>query len=155
MRPSLSALTDTIAGALSRYESDDNLGALFDTLRGVARSVDVDSLLAAAEPFRDRPAVVIPLFEHVITQRPADARALVTLSNAYWLSGRGPEIVEDLATRAKTADPANRAAWHLWALSEPTVRDRVQRWRKVSEEFPRDQLARAALADNAAGLAGA
>ena len=144
-----------IVDALDRYQADDNLGALFDTMRALATRHDVDELVRAAEPFRDRLEVVIPLYEHVTAQRPNDARALVTLANAYWLTGRGPEIVGQLAQRARAADPTNRAAWHLWALAEPSVRARMERWRRVSEEFPSDQLARAALADNAAALAGA
>ena len=144
-----------IADALDRYQADDNLGALFDAMRALAARHDVDALVRAAEPFRDRLEVVIPLYEHVIAQRPNDARALVTLANAYWLTGRGPEIVGQLAQRARAADPTNRAAWHLWALAEPSVRARMERWQRVSEEFPADQLARAALADNAASLAGA
>ena len=151
----MTALQDQIATALALYESDDNLGALFDTLRALAKTTEVDSLIQAAEAFRDRPAIVIPVYEHVIAQRPDDARALVTLANAYWLTGRGPDVVGELASRARTADPANRAAWHLWALAESNVRSRVHRWRQVTERFPQDQLARAALADNAAGLAGA
>ena len=151
----MTALQDQIATALALYESDDNLGALFDTVRALAKTTEVDSLIQAAEAFRDRPAIVIPVYEHVIAQRPDDARALVTLANAYWLSGRGPDVVGELASRARAADPANRAAWHLWALAESNVRGRVHRWRQVTERFPQDQLARAALADNAAGLAGA
>jgi hypothetical protein len=53
------------------------------------------------------------------------------------------------------ADPANRAAWHLWALAEPDPRQRVARWQQVSARFPADDLARANVADNAAALAGA
>jgi hypothetical protein len=63
--------------------------------------------------------------------------------------------VEELALRARTLDAANRGAWHLWALSEPNPRDRVARWKEVTERFPSDDLARANLADNAASLAGA
>ena len=153
--PAMATLSAQLSEALARYESDDDLGALFDTVRALAASADVDAFIEAAEPFRDRPEIVIPVYEHVITQRPQDAKALVALANAYWITGRGPEVVGDLASRAKTADPANRAAWHLWALAESTVRERVERWRQVSARFPDDQLARAALADNAAGLAGA
>ena len=80
---------------------------------------------------------------------------MVILANAYWITGRGPEVVAELAARACAADPSNRGAWHLWALAEPRVRERVERWRQVAERFPADQLARAALADNAASLAGA
>lgn len=93
--------------------------------------------------------------ERDAAERPDDARALVALANAYWLSGRGPEVVGDLASRAIAADPQNRAAWHLWALTESNPRDRVGRWQQVSERFPEDDLARANVADNAAALAGA
>lgn len=148
-------LSDQISAALARYESDDNLGILFDTLRGLAKMADLDSLVAASETFRDRPEVVIPVYEHVVAQRPSDARALVTLANAYWLTGRGPDVVGELAGRAKAADPTNRAAWHFWALAESDVRRRVERWTQVADRFPQDQLARAALADNATSLAGA
>lgn len=148
-------LADQLAQALSRYESDDNLGALFDTVRELARTTDVDALLAAAEPHRDRPEITIPVYEHVLTKRPDDARAMVVLANAYWLTGRGPDVVGELAMRARTVDPGNRGAWHLWALAEADVRARVERWQQVVARFPQDQLARAALADNAASLAGA
>jgi hypothetical protein len=53
------------------------------------------------------------------------------------------------------ADPANRAGWHLWALSESDPRKRVARWQQVCARFPSDELAKANLADNAASLAGA
>jgi hypothetical protein len=148
-------IADNIAVALHRYESDDNLGVLFDTLRDLAKTSDVAALIAAAERYRDRPEVVMPVYEHVVAQRPHDARALVALANAYWITGRGPDVVGELATRAKTAAPDNRAAWHLWALAESNVRARVERWREVAGRFPHDQLARAALADNATSLAGA
>jgi hypothetical protein len=93
--------------------------------------------------------------ESAAAERPDDAQALVALANAYWLAGSGPEVVSDLASRAMAADPANRAAWHLWALSEPDPRQRVARWQQVSARFPTDDLARANVADNAAALAGA
>jgi hypothetical protein len=93
--------------------------------------------------------------ERAAAERPDDAQALVALANAYWLAGSGPEVVSDLASRAMAADPVNRAAWHLWALSEPDPRQRVARWQQVSARFPTDDLARANVADNAAALAGA
>lgn len=148
-------LRDQLSAALARYETDDNLGALLDTVRALAKSADVDALIAAAEPFKDRSEIVIPVYEHVTLQRPDDAHALVILANAFWLTGRGPDVVGELADRARKADPENRAAWHLWALAESNVRSRMERWDQVSLRFPADQLARAALADNAASLAGA
>ena len=144
-----------LRAAVAQYDGDDNLGALFDAIRNLARDARVEDLITAADEYSDRPEVVIPVYEQVTARRPDDARALVVLANAYWLTGRGPEVVAPLAERAKTADPHNRGAWHLWALAEPDVRSRVERWRQVTERFPDDLLARAALADNAASLAGA
>lgn len=97
----------------------------------------------------------IASLEKAVSDSPEDARAIVALANAYWLSGRGPEAVGELASRAISADPANRAGWHLWALSESDPRQRLGRWQQVSERFPEDDLARANVADNAAALAGA
>ncbi len=93
--------------------------------------------------------------EQAVAERPEDAPAIIALANAYWLAGRGPEIVGELASRAIAADPGNRAGWHLWALSESNPRDRVTRWQQVSARFPADDLARVNVADNAAALAGA
>ena len=46
----------------------------------------------------------------VIEREPENAAALVALANAYWLTGRGPDVVGGLASRALAADPTNRAA---------------------------------------------
>jgi hypothetical protein len=143
-----------LSAAVQQYHRHADLGALLDTLREIAARAPADALAALAEPYRDDPAVVIPIYERLVVERPSDARALVVLANAYWLTGRGPEVVGELASRAIAADAGNRGAWHLWALSESNVRARVARWQQVSERFPSDQLARAALADNAASLAG-
>ena len=97
----------------------------------------------------------LPALERAVAERPADAKALVALANHYWLIGAGPEPVGDLASRAIASDPDSRAAWHLWALAESNPRERVARWQQVSTRFPKDQLAKANLADNAAALAGA
>lgn len=148
-------LAGEIARLVEEYHAHDNVGILLDGLRRIAASADVDALREAATPFRELPEVAIPVYERIVAQRPNDAQSMVVLANAYWLTGRGPEVVGALAQRAIDADPANRGAWHLWALAEPNVRGRVARWQQVVERFPADQLARAALADNAASLAGA
>ena len=114
-----------------------------------------EALAQAVEPFRDIPEVGGFVYEKIVAERPHDARALVILANAYWLAGRGPDVVGELATRAIAADPANRGAWHLWALTESNPRQRTERWRQVTARFPEDDLAKAILADNAASLAGA
>ena len=144
-----------MALAVAQYDKDDNLGVFMDAVRSLAKTAELEELTAAVAPYVERHEVTIPIYEHVTAKRPHDAKALVALANAYWLTGRGPDVVGELAERAKKADPRNRAAWHLWALSEGDIRKRVARWTTVIEQFPEDQLARAALADNAAGLAGA
>ena len=148
-------MNDRITALLAKYDSDGNLGVFLDAMRDLARDASADTLIAAAEPHKERLEVVIPLYERIVELRPQDARAIVTLANAYWMTGRGADVVGELAARAKKADPANRAAWHLWALAEANIRERTNRWRVVSEKFPADQLARAALADNAVSLADA
>ena len=97
----------------------------------------------------------LPALERAVKERPDDAKALVALANHYWLIGAGPEVVGDLASRAISNDPDNRAGWHLWALAESNPRERVARWQQVSKRFPQDDLAKANLADNAASLGGA
>jgi hypothetical protein len=144
-----------LATIVENYRQHDNLGALFDELRALARDSAPELLVDVSRPFRDIPEVVIPLFESVTERMPDDAQSLVVLANAYWLTGRGPETVGRLAQRARQLDPENRGAWHLYALSESDPRARMERWREVTVRFPSDLLARAALADNAAAVAGA
>lgn len=144
-----------VAAAVAAFEQSADFPALIRTLQAIAAESDADSLIVAAEPYRDRPEVAGPLYERVVDLRPNDARALIALANAYWLHGRGGDVVGDLASRAIAADPSQRAAWHLWALSEPDPRARVARWQQVADRFTGDDLARALLADNAASLAGA
>lgn len=93
--------------------------------------------------------------EQSVADNPGDAQSLVRLANGYWLEGRGPELVGEIADRARKLDPDSRGAWHLWALAESNPRNRTERWRQVSAQFPADDLAKANLADNAAALAGA
>jgi hypothetical protein len=146
-------LRAALADAVSQYEDTGNMGALMARLHELREGVMPDALVAAAEPWLHMPEVAGPLYERVVEEQPTNARALVILANAYWLSGRGPEVVGDLAARALAADPNNRGAWHMWALTESNQRDRTIRWLQVTQRFPDDQLARAALADNAATLA--
>lgn len=148
------------ADAVARYEASGNVAALHRRLAELADAVPNtpaggDALVAAARPFEHVPEVAGPLYERVVARRPDDARALVVLGNAYWLHGRGPDVVGDLAARALAADPANRGAWHLWALTESDPRQRMLRWQQVTVRFPDDDLARALFADNAASVAGA
>ncbi len=152
--PGMDAAAD-LRAAVEEYQRSDNVGVLFDRVRAVAASVSPAALKNACAPFRDLPEVIIPAYERIVAQVPDDAQALVVLANAYWLTGRGPDVVGDLASRAIAADAANRGAWHLWALAEPDIRERVGRWQQVAGRFPDDQLARAAMADNATSLASA
>ena len=154
--PDLSA---QVRDAVVRYDATRDTGALVSRLLTLAEGADGDAgaeaLVAAAAPYREIPEVAGPLYERVVALRPDDAQALVVLANAYWLTGRGPDVVGELATRAIGIDPTNRGAWHMWALTESDPRQRTQRWLQVTRRFPHDQLAKALLADNAASLAGA
>jgi hypothetical protein len=148
-------VSTALAAAVHEYRQQGDVGALLDRVKALVREAPSESLAAAAAPFADLPEVVIPVYERIVETRPTEAQPMVVLANAYWLTGRGSDLVGQLAERAKAVDPANRGAWHLWALAESNPRARVERWQRVSEQFPSDQLARAALADNAASLAGA
>ena len=148
-------LRSELADAVAAYREHANPAALQARLSALARDATPDALVVAAEPFRDIPEVAGPLYEHVVEAQPENARALVILANAYWLAGYGPERVGELASRAIAADPSNRGAWHLWALTESDPRRRVTRWQQVASRFPEDTLALANVADNAASLAGA
>jgi len=152
-KPGNDPLSAELAGYVAAYQRSGDLGQLLDQLRAFAERTDPDFLAAAAKPFQGMPEIIIPLYERITADRPADAQAMVILANAYWLAGRGPDAVSRLVTKAKELDPSNRGAWHLWALAESSVRKRVDRWLEVTKRFPADQLARAALADNATSLA--
>jgi hypothetical protein len=153
--PSPANVAAALAAAVQEYRHDSDVGALLDRVKALVRDAPPEGLADAAAPFADLPEVVIPVYERIVDARPTEAQPMVVLANAYWLTGRGSAVVGDLAERARAADPRNRGAWHLWALAESDPRDRMERWRAVSEQFPADQLARAALADNAASVAGA
>ena len=146
---------EALSAAVADYQRQGDVGMLLDRVQALARSANPDELLAAAAPYRDLPEVVIPVYERVVAARPTDAQAMVVLANAYWLTGRGADVVGDLAQKAIAADESNRGAWHLWALAQSDPRARMERWQLVTTRFPGDQLARAALADNATRVAGA
>lgn len=143
-----------LARLIAEYRAHSNIAHLKQHLQALARSAMPDAVIVAAEPYRDEPEIVAPLYEVVVEAQPENARALVMLANAYWLLGMGPDVVASLANRAIAADPGNRGAWHLWALSESDPRQRVGRWQQVVSRFPGDDLALANVADNATGVAG-
>lgn len=158
--PTTSSPDDTGVGAalgqaVEAYRDHTNMSQLLDDLEPIFARADVEQLIAATEPFLSIPEVAGPVYERIVDQQPDNARALVILANSYWLAGRGPDVVGELASRAIAADPSNRGAWHLWSLSESDIRERVGRWMQVAQRFPEDDLAKANLADNAASLAGA
>lgn len=155
MSSSAETLAARVAVLAEEYRSGGDRAELITGLLKVAESGDAAALMAAAEPYKEVPEIAGPLYERVAAIEPANAKALVGLASAYWLTGRGPEVVGQIAERAIAADPTNRGGWHMWALTEGDQRERTIRWRQVSQRFPHDDLARAALADNAASLAAA
>jgi hypothetical protein len=148
-------LVERIDALVAASAGAADAATLEDGLRALARTAAPDDLVAAAQRYRNEPDVMAPIYEVIVDARPTDAQALVVLANAWWLQGRGPHAVGELASRAIAADPGNRGAWHLWALSEPDPRGRTHRWQQVAERFPDDNLALAAMADNATAVAGA
>lgn len=145
-----------VAAAVREYRSDADVAKLLARLDAVCEATPATAeLIAAVEPFRDLHEVAGPVYERVVERDPQNAKALVALANAYWLTGRGPDVVGDLASRALAVDPSDRGAWHLWALTEPSPRGRMTRWHQVTTRFPEDKLAHAALADNATSVASA
>lgn len=148
-------LPGELAVLVDDYHLHANIALLRQRVQALARHATPDALVVAAEPYRDEPDIIAPLYEIVVEAQPDNARALVILANAYWLTGRGPDVVGELAHRAIASDPAHRGAWHLWALSESDPRLRVARWQQVVERFPGDDLAMVNVADNASAVAGA
>ncbi len=146
---------DRLDDIVQEYRQVGDVPRLLDGVMRLARDEPVDALVAAADAHREMHEVAGPIFEGVVARDPHNVRALVGLANAFWLTGRGPDVVGALASRAIAADPSSRAGWHMWALTEPTPRGRVQRWQQVADRFPDDLLARVNLADNAAAVAGA
>lgn len=145
-----------VAAAVREYQADRDIAKLLTRLDAVCEATPAtDELLAAIEPHRDIHEVAGPVLERIAEREPGNAKVLVALANAYWLTGRGPDIVGEIASRALAADPEDRAAWHLWALTEPSPRGRMTRWHQVTIRFPDDKLAHAALADNATSVASA
>jgi len=141
-----------LASIVDEYRQQANLSQLLEALAAFAAATPTDELFAAADAHAGIPEVLGPLMEAIVDREPGHARALVRLANAYWLTGRGPDMVGELASRALAADPSHRGAWHLWALTETEPRARMQRWLQVTERFPDDELAKANLADNAASV---
>jgi hypothetical protein len=154
-RAAPTALETALQALVRDYHASGNGGELQARLATLIQTGTTEALLAAVERYREIPEVAGPVYERIVDAQPTNVRALIALANAYWLTGRGPEVVGALAERARAIEPCNRAAWHLWALTESSPRRRVERWRQVCVEFPDDDLARANLADNAASLAGA
>ncbi len=145
-----------VAAAVKEYRSTADIPRLLAALDAICEATrDTAELIAAVSPYRELHEVAGPVYERVVEREPDNAAALVALANAYWLTGRGPDVVGEIASRALAADPSDRAAWHLWALSEESPRGRMSRWQQVTTRFPDDKLAHAALADNATSVASA
>ena len=141
-----------LAPIVDEYQQQANVPQLLAALAALAADTPTDELFAAADAYAGIPEVLGPLMEAIVAREPGHTRALVRLANAYWLTGRGPDVVGELASRALAIDPSHRGAWHLWALTETEPRARMQRWLQVTERFPEDELAKANLADNAASV---
>ena len=99
-----------LAQIVEEYRVTANIGTLVDRVRALAARSDPEQLGHSARSYADMPEVIIPAYEAIVAKRPNDAQAMVILANAYWLTGRGAEVVGALAARAKQADERNRGA---------------------------------------------
>lgn len=149
------AVRTQLDSIVHEYRQSGDVARLLDRVSALSSASSTAELSTAAEAYREMHEVSGPIYEVIVEREPQNARAIVALANAFWLTGRGPDVVGALASRAIGADPTNRGAWHLWALSESSQRQRVHRWQQVVARFPDDQLAQATLADNASSLASA
>src|SRR5688500_2089299 len=125
-----------LAAAVHEYRQRGDVGALLDRVKAITREASPESLASAATPYMDLPEVVIPVYERIVDASPTEAQPMVVLANAYWLTGRGADVVGQLAERAKSVDDGNRGAWHLWAPAESDPRARVGRWPAGPERRP-------------------
>ena len=92
----MTAPTSGFAAALAAWGADyrapHNIAHLKQHLKSLARQATPDAVIVAAEPYRDEPEIVAPLYEAVVEAQPDNARALVMLANAYhFLSEAGVE----------------------------------------------------------------
>src|SRR5262245_6256226 len=84
------------------YRKTADVGVLLSRLDDVARAHATADLVPALEPYMGLHEVAGPVYEIIVEREPENARALVALANAYWLTGRGPEVVAGLAERARS-----------------------------------------------------
>src|SRR6478672_1171694 len=140
MRSSPADPSAALTAAVQEYHLQGDVGTLLDRVQALSRAADPDALLAAAAPYRDLPEVVIPVYERVVAVRTQDAQAMVVLANAYWLTGRGADVVDQLA-RAALADNAASVAG---AEHDPLALDlAVRTYEGLWAEASRDEERRA------------
>ena len=82
-----------LAAAVHDYRREGDVGALLDRVKAITRDAPPESLASAAAPYMDLPEVVIPVYERIVETSPAEAQPMVVLANAYWLTGRGADVV--------------------------------------------------------------
>ena len=100
--PGVRAQLDTV---VNEYHQRGDVARLLASLDRIAGASSTEELVSAVEPYREMHEVAGPIYEVIVRREPDNARAIVTLANAYWLTGRGPDVVADLASRAIAADP--------------------------------------------------
>ena len=92
-------MSAAFADAVQEYRQQGDVAALLDRMKALSIAAEPEALIAASAPYHDLPEVVIPVYERVVAARPDDAQSMVILANAYWLTGRGADIVGALASR--------------------------------------------------------
>ena len=89
--------TSTVAAIVRDYHADADIPTLLARLDAVcAETSDTAALIAAVEPYREMHEVAGPVYERVVEREPENAAVLIALANAYWLTGRGPDVVGEI-----------------------------------------------------------
>ena len=144
-----------LAQIVEEYRVTANIGTLFDRVRALAALADPEQFLEAARPCHDMPEVVIPAYEHIVAARPQDAQAMVVLANAYWLTGRGADVVGELAPRAHRRRRAQSRRVAPLGAVRTELRASASSAGGGFAALSRGPARARALADNATSLAGA
>jgi len=59
------------ADAIQEYRQNGDIAALLDRMKALSLATEPEALIAASAPYHDLPEVVIPVYERIVTARPA------------------------------------------------------------------------------------
>ena len=111
----LSPFTDiraALGAIVQEYHQRGDVPRLLEQVATLAQAAPSDQLLIAVEPFRDMHEVAGPIYEVIAEREPNNAKVLVALANAYWLS---------VALNARHTGADNVQLLHAWQRARQCV----------------------------------